>query len=122
MFSLEKLSAKELLTLIDRARALLYPEARFRKGQMVCRKCRRWSVPVLVETGYVVTHNLQSVNINEIIASGWDGKDTERHVSEDGYLYLLECGHCEEPHRIPAAMWIKWVPGDSPLSSTVTPK
>lgn len=102
---LKQFTAAQLQTLMAQAHELIYPEARIRKGQIVCRKCRRWSVPKLVEVGYIGTHSLDTLSDTVITARGLDSLGD---FSDEGGSVMLECQHCYQMHRIPEAVDVEW--------------
>jgi hypothetical protein len=69
------------------------------------RKCHNRGVPLLVEDGMTVTHDLDALSAERIAARGWDGSA----VSEEGEWLVLECPHCFQWHRIPESAELEWL-------------
>ena len=104
---LSELNVEQLVQLIASAKRALYPEARIVGGELECSVCHQRGFPVLVEEGMTVTHNLQSISAECVKAKGWDGSSSD--VSEEGETLVLECPHCFQWHRMPAAIELEWL-------------
>jgi len=75
------------------------------KGELVCR-CGEHGLPALAEDGMIVSHELVSIDGNQLIARGWDG--SSRAASEDGEVLLLECRSCWRQYTLPESLEIEW--------------
>jgi hypothetical protein len=82
------------------------PAVQIGRGKLKCPYCKKRGVPVLIEDGYTVTHELISLDPKKIRASGWDG--SSRGVSEGGDAYFLECSNCFAHLPLPEGMEIEW--------------
>ncbi len=68
-----ELTPEQLVGLIAAAKRALFPEARIVGEALECSQCNAKSIPVLVEDGMTVAHDLVTISPTGIQARGWDG-------------------------------------------------